>query len=196
MWFRGQGAIIVRHSALVVTPLLLFTLSASHTASDEGRNVAQPFIEFGSVRLLAGMPRDQVIASLAALYMISPWKNPEGMDTWGVADRNGNHALVGYVTFEAGKLLRAGRNWPQTGSGYDVVHTVSNLLDRFREEGFAKCSASTRKQNRPEGDHDILAINCGSKGITLDASHSRYQGESLTGVDVYEEILYTPSGKR
>jgi hypothetical protein len=90
-------------------PFLLLTLSAGHTADDESRKVARPFIEIGSVRLLAGMPRDQVIASLAESYMISPWKNPEGMDTWGVADRNGNHAVVGYVSFGAGKLLRAGR---------------------------------------------------------------------------------------
>lgn len=140
----------MKYLALVFMPFLLLTLSAGLAANDERRNAGRPFIEIGPVRLVAGMPRDQVIASLAESYMVSPWKNPEGMDTWGVADKNGNHTLVGYVSFEAGKLVRAGRYWPQSGSGYDVAHTVSSLLDRFREEGLSKCSVSTRKENRPE----------------------------------------------
>lgn len=125
---------------------MLLTLSAGHAGNDESRNVERPFIEIGPVRLLAGMPRDQVIASLAESYVVSPWKNPEGTDTWGVADRNGNHPLVVYVYFEAGKLVRAGRYWPQSGSGYDVAHTVSSLLDRFREEGFSSVLCPPEKR--------------------------------------------------
>jgi hypothetical protein len=159
----------VKYSALAIAPLLLLTFSPVSTANDESKEAARPFLEFGPVRLLAGMPRDRVIASLAESYAISPWKNPEGMDTWGVADKSGNHPLVGYVSFKSGKLLRAGRYWPQSGSGYDVAHTV---------------------------DHDILAINCGFKGISLDASLSHFQGEPVTGVDVYEEIMYADLGKR
>jgi len=122
------------------------------------------------------------------------------VDTWGVADRNadknGNHPLAGYVSFRSGKLLRAGRYWPQSGSGYDVTHTVSNLLERLSQEGFSRCYISAHKENRPENEHDILAINCGFKGISLDASLGHYQGEPVTGVDVYEEILYADPGKR
>jgi hypothetical protein len=44
-------------------------------------------------------------------------------------------------------------------------------------------------------EHDILAFNCGFKGITLDASLSHYRGESATGVDIYEEIVYASPGK-
>ena len=155
---------------------IILKYSVISTGYNESKETAGPFLELGPVRLLAGMPRDRAIASLAESYTISPWRNPEGVDTWGVADKNGNHPLVGYVSFESGKPLRAGRYWPQSGSGYDVAHTVSNLLDRFREEGFSHCSVSTRKESRPESDHDILAINCGFKGISLDASRSRYQG--------------------
>ena len=184
---------------LAITPLLLVMLVAGNTADERTRNAAQPNIEFGSVRLVAGMPRDQVIASLAEAYTISPWKNPEGMDTWGVADRLGDvrgaHPLVGYVSFEAGKLLRAGKYWPQSGSGYDVVHTVTNILAHLHKEGFSKCSLSTRKENQPAKDHDILVINCGFKGISLDASLGHYQGEPVTGVDVYEEIVFASPGK-
>ena len=176
--------------------LLLLIFSSASTANGESRATVQPFLELGPVRLLAGTPRDKVIASLAESYTISPWKNPEGVDTWGVASRIGNHPVVGYVTFESGKLVRAGRYWPQSGSGYDVAHTVSSLLARFREEGFSKCSVSTRKENRPEGDHDILAINCGLKGISLDASLSQFQGQPVTGVDVYEEIIYADPARR
>jgi len=190
----------MKASTLAITPLLLLTFIAGSTADDKTRNAVQPNIEFGSVRLVAGTPRDQIIASLAESYTISPWKNPEGSDTWGVADRVGDvrgvHPLVGYVSFEAGKLLRAGKYWPQSGSAYDVVHTVSNILDHLHEEGFSKCSVFTRKENQPDRDHDILAINCGLKGISLDASLGHYQGEPVTGVDIYEEIVYAFPGKR
>lgn len=176
--------------------LLPLTFSFASTANNEARDAGRPVLELGPVRLLAGMPREQVIASLAESYTISPWKNPEGVDTWGVANRSGNHPMVGYVSFEAGKLVRAGRYWPQSGLGYDVVHTVSILLERFREEGFSKCTVSARKENRPEGDHDISAINCGLKGISLDASLNHFQGEQVAGVDAYEEIIYSDPGRR
>jgi hypothetical protein len=94
-------------------------------------------------------------------------------------------------------LLKPESYWPHSGSGYDVVHTVSNMLDHLREEGFSKCSVSNRRENQPDRwEHDLLSINCGSKGISLDASLSHYQGESVTGVDVYEEIVYASPGKR
>lgn len=193
----------MKKRAIVIIPLLLVILAAGPEAQD-ARNATEPHLEFGPVRLVAGMPRERAIALLAEAYMISPWRNPEGMDTWGVADRqpneHGSHPLVGYVSFEAGKLLRAGKHWPHdwphAGADYGVVHTISNVLDRFREEGISNCSVSTRKQNQAEGDHDILAINCGSKGVTVDASLGHYQGENVTGVDVYEEIADVSARKR
>ena len=189
----------MKKRAILILPLLLVAFAAGPEAHDAA-NTTEPYLEFGSVHLVAGMPRERAIALLAESYTISPWKNPDGMDTWGVADRLGDarqvHPLVGYVSFEAGKLIRAGKYWPQSGVGYDVVHTVSNILDNMREEGFSKCSVSTRKQRQPERDHDILAINCGLKGITLDASLGHYQGEPVTGVEVYEEIVYGSPRKR
>jgi hypothetical protein len=192
--------IIVNFSASGITLLLALTFAAGYTARNGTENAVHASIELGPVRLIAGMPRDQAIALLAESYTISPWKNPEGSDTWGIADRradeHGNRPLVGYVSFEGGKLLRAGKYWPQSGSGYDVVHTVSNILDDLRKEGFSRCSVSNRKENQPDREHDILAINCGFKGISLDASLSHDQGESATGVDVYEEIADGVAGKR
>jgi hypothetical protein len=190
----------VNFSASAIGLLLLLTAGAGHTAHSETENAGQAYVDLGPVRLVAGMPRDQAIALLAESYSISPWKNPEGKDAWGVADRrpdeHENRSLVGYVFFEAGKLVRAGKYWPQSGSGYDVVHTISNALDHLREQGFTRCSVFSRKENGPDIEHDILSINCGVKGITLDASLSHYQGEPVTGVQVYEEIAYVPVRKR
>ena len=189
----------MKKRTLVIVPLLLVILAAGPDAQ-EVRNMTEPHLEFGPVRLVAGMPRERAIALLAEAYMISPWRNPEGKDTWGVADRNGNHSVVGYVSFEAGKLLSAGKHWPHDwpheGADYGVVHTILIVLDHLREEGYSKCSASTRKANQPDSDHDILALNCGSKGVTVDAFLLTYQGENMTGVDIYEEIVYASPGKR
>jgi hypothetical protein len=193
------GATIVNFSASAIG-LLLLLAAAGHTARNETENAVQAYVDLGPVRLVAGMPRDQAIALLAESYSISPWKNPEGKDAWGVADRradeHGNGLLVAFVFFEAGRLVRAGKYWPQSNSGYDVVHTISNALDHLREQGFSKCSVFSRKENEPDMEHDILSINCGAKGITLDASLSHYQGEPVTGVQVYEEIAYVPARKR
>jgi len=190
----------MKKGSLTFTPLLFLTFAVANTADEKAGRVAQPYIEFGSVRIVAGMPRDQAIASLAESYSITPWKNPDGTDTWGIANRlvneDGLHPLVGYVSFGAGKVQRVGKYWPQSGSGYDVVHTVSSILDHFRDEGISNCSTSARKENQPDRDHDIIAINCGHKGVSVDASLGHFQGQPVTGVDVYEEIAYVASVNR
>lgn len=176
----------------VIASLLLLGLLVPNIAPQESAGKAQPHIELGIVRLIPAMPKDHVIELLTESFTVSPWKGGDQSDTWGIADRradeHGNHPLIGYVSFEGGRLVRAGKYWPQMGSGYDVVHTVSNILDRLREEGFTNCSVSTRRPNQPASEHDAVLISCGSKGISIDASLSHFRGEPVTGVDIYEEL--------
>ncbi len=179
-------------SKLVAASLLVLVFVAPNIAPQESAGKVRPHIELGQVRLMPAMPKEHVIELLTESFAVSPWKGGDKSDTWGVADgradEHGNHPLIGYVSFEGGRLARAGKYWPQTGSGYDVVHTVSNILDHLREEGFTNCSVSTRKPNQPEIEHDAVLISCGWKGISVDASLSHYRGEPVTGVDIYEEL--------
>src|ERR1700674_5278813 len=186
-----RGGVVKSALQLVGASLLALVFVAPNIATQESAARVQPHIELGPVRLIPAMPKGHAIELLTESFTVSPWKGGDQSDTWGVADRradeHGNHPLIGYVSFEGGRLTRAGKYWPQTGGGYDVVHTVSNLLDHLREEGFTNCSVSTRKPNQPEIEHDAVLISCGSKGISVDASLSHYRGEPVTGVDIYEE---------
>jgi hypothetical protein len=188
-----KGVFVVKAALpLIVGSLLALVFVAPNIAPQESAGKVQPHIELGQVRLMPAMPKEHVIELLTESFSVSPWKGGDQNDTWGVAERRaderGAHPVIGYVSFEGGRLVRAGRYWPQTGSGYDVVHTVSNLLVHLREEGFTNCSVSTRKPNQPEIEHDAVLISCGSKGISVDASLSHYRGEPVTGVDIYEEL--------
>ena len=120
----------MKYPALAVTPLSLLTFLPEHTADDRSRNHSSKSALCG---LLASMPRDQVIASLAESNMVSPWKNPEGTDTWGVADRNGNHPLV--VTCLSRRESSSGRG----GIGPNLAQdTMSRTLSRLFSAVFGR----------------------------------------------------------
>ena len=61
---------------ILILPLLLVAFAAGPEAHDAA-NTTEPYLEFGSVRLIAGMPRERAIALLAAAYIISPWNRPQ-----------------------------------------------------------------------------------------------------------------------
>jgi hypothetical protein len=139
------------------------------------------------------MSKDRTIVLLSEHYDVSPWKGGDIDDTWAVSEKAGHHFVIGTLGFGNGVLVRATRMWDTEESPYSLAHTISLLLDHLRDEGFTHCTISTRKESAPTVETDVLAINCGQKGIVVQADQSR--GKNLQTVQVTEnlEATFVPS---
>jgi len=150
---------------LAVAALLL--LQAVCATAQRKETAPAGYIELTPVRMTLGMPKDRTIALLSEHYDVSPWKGGDIDDTWAVSEKTGHHLVVGTLSFVNGVLIRAARMWDVEDSAYSLAHTVSLLLDHLRDEGFTRCVISTRKAPTPNVETEVLAINCGQKGIIV-----------------------------
>jgi hypothetical protein len=153
-------------------------------------------IEFSSIHLSIGMPKGKVLTVLAEHYDVSPWKG-QGRDLWGIALKTEPHLLVGTVQFEADKLSFASKEWENSNTAYSAIHVTANLLTRLRDEGFARCSVSSRKESESEHelDRDVITIDCGQKTIWVSAERENRNGSDAETVNIYER-LEAPSAKK
>ena len=92
--------------------------------------------------------------------------------------------MVGVLSFENDKLIRAARFWEIEDSSFSLAHTLSLMLDRLREEGFSNCTIGTQKKPAPGVEREVLGIVCGQKGIIVQAD--RYK--DAQGVQVMEDL--------
>jgi hypothetical protein len=147
------------------------------------------YVELTPVRLTLGMPKDRTIALLSEHYDVGPWKGGDIDDTWAVSEKTGHHFVVGTLSFVNGALIRAARMWDVEDSSYSLAHTLSLLLDHLRDEGFTHCTISTRKAPTPSIETEVLAINCGQKGIVVQAD--QFRGKDIQAVQVMENLEAT-----
>lgn len=176
---------------LSLTAVVTFLLSGA--ASAQHKNPAPAgYLEFSPVRLTLGMPKDRTIALLSEHYDVSPWKGGDIEDSWGVSEKTGHHFVAGSLSFVNGVLIRAARFWDVEDSAYSLAHTLSLLLDHLRDEGFTQCMISTRKVPTPSVETEVLGIDCGQKGVVVQAD--RFQGKDVKAVLVTEnlEAHFTP----
>jgi hypothetical protein len=174
--------------SLVVAALLSSPAWAQHKdAAPAG------YVELTPVRLTLGMPKDRTIALLSEHYDVGPWKGGDLDDTWAVSEKTGHHFVIGTLSFVNGVLIRAARMWDVEDSSYSLAHTLSLLLDHLRDEGFTHCTISTRKAPTPSIETEVLAINCGQKGIVVQAG--QFRGKDVQTVQVMEnlEATFVPS---
>jgi hypothetical protein len=150
-------------------------------------------IELTPVHVTLGMPKDRTIALLSEHYDVGPWKGGDIEDAWAVSEKTGHHFVVGTLSFVNGVLIRATRMWDVADSSYSLAHTISLLLDHLRDEGFTHCTISTRKAPTPNVETEVLGINCGQKGIIVQADQLR--GKEAQAVEVMEnlEATFVPS---
>lgn len=178
-------------SLFAVVALLL--LQAVYAIAQRKEAAPAGYIELTPVRLTLGMPKDRTISLLSEHYDVSPWKGGDIEDSWGVSEKTGNHFAVGTLSFVNGVLIRAARMWYVEDSSYSLAHTVSPLLDHLRDEGFTHCSITTREAPTPDVETEVLGINCGQKGIIVQADH--FRGKDTQTVVVMEnlEAAFVPS---
>ena len=126
-------------------------------------------------------------------YDVGPWKGGAIEDSWGVSEKTGHHFMVGVSGFANGLLVRAARMWDVADSSYSLAHTTSLLLEHLRDEGFTHCTISTRKEATPSIETDVLVIDCGQKGIIVQAD--QFRGKDVQAVEVMEnlEVTFVPS---
>jgi hypothetical protein len=152
----------------LLKPFVVAGLLLSHAAYSTAQHKQVDragYIEFGPVRITLGMPKDRTIALLSEHYDVSPWKGGDKEDSWGVFEKIGDHVAIGALSFVNGVLIRVAKFWDVEDSAYSLAHTMSLLMDHLRDEGFTRCSISTRKAPTPNVETEVLAINCGHKGI-------------------------------
>ncbi len=181
----------MKRSLFAVAVLLL--LQAVNAMAQRKETAPAGFIELTPVRLTLGMPKDRTLELLSEHYDVGPWKGGDIEDTWGVSDKTGHHFVVGTLSFVNGVLIRATRMWNVEDSSYSLAHTISLLLDHLRDEGFTHCSISTRKAPTPNVETEVLGIDCGQKGIVVQADS--FRGKDAQGVEVMEnlEAAFVPS---
>ena len=109
-----------------------------------------------------------------------------------MSEKTGHHFVIGSLSFVNGVLIRAARSWDVEDSAYSLAHTLSLLLDHLRDEGFTHCTISTRKAPTPSVETEVLGIDCGQKGIVVQAD--QFRGKEVQAVRVMEnlEAQFTP----
>lgn len=177
-------------SKLLAALLLLQTVSAT---AQHKETTPAGYIDLTPVRLTLGMSKDRTIALLSEHYDVGPWKGGAIEDSWGVSEKTGHHFMVGVLGFANGVLVRAARMWDVVDSSYSLAHTTSLLLEHLRDEGFTHCTISTRKEPTPSIETDVLVIDCGQKGIIVQAD--QFRGKDVQAVEVMEnlEATFVPS---
>lgn len=173
---------------ILAVAALLF-LQAAYATAQRKESAPAGYIELTPVRVTLGMPKDRTIALLSEHYDVGPWKGGDIEDSWAVAEKTGHHVVVGILGFVSGVLIRAARMWDVEDSSYSLAHTMSLLLDHLREEGFTHCTISTRKAPTPNVETEVLGINCGQKGIIVQAD--RFRGKDGQAVEVLENLQAT-----
>jgi hypothetical protein len=179
----------MRHSLrILAVAVLLFSQAA--VAQPKGTTPAG-YIEFVPVRVSLGMPKDRTIALLSEHYDVSPWKGGDVEDSWGISEKTGQHVAIGTLSFVSGVLIRAGRFWNVEDSSYALAHTMSLLISHLHDEGFTHCTISTRQEPSPNVETEVLGINCGQKGVVVQADRRK----DAQGVQVIEDLeaSFTPS---
>ena len=182
--------------SLRLLPLFILLFASFRAEAAERKETAQPSLELTPVRLVLGMPKEQVITLLTEYYDLAPWKGGDVPDTWGVGEKNGIHFVVGILAFQNGSLTRAARFWKHEDTDFSVVRTLSNLIGLLRDEGFEDCKISTRKEPQPDSEHDAIVINCGPKGIVVSADAYHHGGKDLQTVEISEELEVAASKRR
>jgi hypothetical protein len=164
-----------------------------YAAAQRKETAPAGYIELTPVRVTLGMPKDRTIALLSEHYDVGPWKGGDIDDSWGVSEKTGHHFVVGTLSFVNGVLIRAARMWYVEDSSYSLAHIMSLLLDHLRDEGFTHCTISTRKAPTPNVETEVLGINCGQKGIIVQAD--QFRGKEGQEVVVLEnlEATFVPS---
>jgi hypothetical protein len=150
-------------------------------------------IDFGNIPIIAGMSKTQVLTALAGKYIFNPptADNP----TRYVTTTDDKHSLVGYLIFEAEVLVKVGVLWASEDTAYSAVHTIGNILDKFKGEGFSSCFTSFSKQAHAEQQYEreTLFIDCGQKAIEVSADKwSNKDGNFQTSM-IWESATYIPA---
>jgi hypothetical protein len=173
--------------------LAVATLFLSHAWAQRKDAPPAGYIEFTPIRVALGMPKDRTIALLSEHYDVSPWKGAQIEDSWAVSEKTGHHTAIGSLSFVNGVLIRAGRFWYIEDSAYALAHTMSILMDHLRDEGFANCAISTRKESTPNAETEVIGVSCGQKGFIVQADQMR--GKEVQIVQVMEnlEATFIPS---
>jgi hypothetical protein len=175
---------------LAVTSLFLVTVCA---AGQRKAGTPAGYVEFVPIRLTLGMPKDRTVALLSERYDVGPWKGGDIEDSWAVSEKAAPHFIIGTLSFVNGVLIRAARFWDVEDSSYSLAHTISLLMDHLRDEGFTNCTISTRKISSPNDEADVIGINCGQKGIVVQADQVRGKGVQTVQVTENLEATFVPS---
>jgi hypothetical protein len=171
--------------ALRLFAAMTLMISQGSLAQRKG-TVPAGFIEFTPIRITLGMPKDRTISLLSEHYEVSMWKGGDVEDSWAVSEKTGNHIVLGTLSFVNGVLIWVARFWNVEDSAYSLAHTMSVLIDQLRDEGFANCTIATRKEPTPSVETEVIGINCGQKGIIVQADQIR--NKDVRTVDVLENL--------
>jgi hypothetical protein len=149
-------------------------------------------IDFGNTPIIAGMSKTQVLTALVGKYIVSP--RADDSSTWDVTATGDRHYIVGYLNFESEVLVKVGVLWASEDTAYSTVHTIGDILDKFKGEGFSACFTSFSKQAQAEqeSERENLSIDCGQKSIDVSTlKWSTKDGNAQVSM-IWESATYIP----
>ena len=115
--------------------------------------------------LTLGLPRGQVLSMLQRTYDLQ--KTEDKDETYLVEDKaSKSNRVVGVVTFTAGKLSYASREWARDVNN-DASALADSLFGLLGTLDMKLCIVSTYSQRNPDTEFQVVHWKCGDKGISL-----------------------------
>ena len=161
-------------------PLLLCLASTIAPLIFGATNVAaQTYL--GTVELMIGAPREQVLSNLRTAYRVDSASGKS--DQWIIMNSDGPpYHAIGTVTFGDGRLATVSRDWsprPTETSQVEAIRAVVGALKALHSGSEGACLLEDTSNRGPGFELSGIDVRCGLRRVSLTVV--RYQGtESFT----------------
>jgi hypothetical protein len=155
-------------------------------------------INIGGQILTLGMAKSDTLALLSRTsYDLTEdrvWAaEHKPYSVWYLTVREGEpfaHSVRGGVRFKGEKLDGAMVSWSaSSATESDVAANLTNLLERFSNEGFTSCKLSVAANARPPQEDTDATFQCGLRGLKIEhvRFNALFQGQKLPdSASIYE----------
>jgi len=143
-----------------------FIILFSWPTNAELQHVGSDSITVGSLKLMLGLPEEQVLDSLGKSYNVESLKGSSSV--WLVTNAHGD--VVASVSFKDNKLKSIMKYWTPENQqdGVQFVENLYDLVNSFTNEGKSSCSISAGRQKESGYDGKAVFVTCGAKYIRID----------------------------
>ncbi len=167
----------------IASILMLLTITITWAVAQQRSRLVQSLSFFG-VQLKLGDQEQATIQQLRNQLTVLPLDSGKANETSYLVSKKNPTELVGVITFRAGKLVRAGRDWtPDNPSAYALVVALKGAMEMLKSDG--PCMVNSGSVQEPNYLNQSSSVTCGSKYVEVTAIESS-RLENKTAVSIYE----------